>query len=107
LEVSNSQWEFQSTRYCGDRDFPALLVEGECALVQAHTGRLELSGLGLFALLLGGFGYSRNSTNHKICLQSILFLDFLVAKVLKLNLVCSVVFLGDLEYVIAGISKPL
>ncbi|MGB9809559.1 MAG: hypothetical protein ACPLSA_05915, partial [Caldanaerobacter sp.] len=87
--------------------FPALFVEGEGALVEAHAGRFELLEFGEFPLFLGSFCYASDGTDNEVGLEPVLFLDGAVAKVREFDFVVGAVFLGNAEDVIAGVSKPL
>jgi len=107
LEIADGKRELEPACYRRNGNFPALLVEGEGALVEAHAGGFELSGFGLLPLFLGCFSYSGNGTDYEVGLQAVFFLNLPVAEVLEFNFVGSVVFLGDAKDVIAGVSEPL
>jgi hypothetical protein len=95
-----------SCRHRGDGDFPALFVEGESALVEAHACGFELLRFRWLSLIPGRFGYTGDSADDEVSLEIVLFFDGAVAEVLELDLVGGAVFLSDAEDVIAGVSKP-
>jgi hypothetical protein len=106
LEVSNDKRKLKSAVYRGDGNFPALFIEGEGALVEAHACGFELLRFRWLSLIPGRFGYTGDSADDEVNLQAVSFLDGAVAEVLELDLVSGAVFLSDAEDVIAGVSKP-
>lgn len=106
LEVADGQGELHPARHRGDGDFPALFIEGEGALVEAHARGFELLGLKQLPPSLGGLSHTGDGADDEVSLQAVSFLDGAVAEVLEFDLVSGAVFLNDAEDVIAGVSKP-
>jgi len=92
LEVADVKFKFEPAVYGGNRNLFPFLDKREGAGVEAHTGGLELPGLGLFTLLFGCFGDPGNSTDNKVSVEAVLFLNSVVAKMLQFHFVsCFVV----------------
>jgi len=106
LEVADGQGKLEPARHRGDGDFPALFIEGEGVLVEAHARGFELLRFRWPSLIPGRFGYTGDSADDEVSLEIVLFFDGAVAEVLELDLVGGAVFLSDAEDVIAGVSKP-
>jgi len=106
LGVADGQGKLEPARHRGDGDFPALFVEGEGVLVEAHARGFELLRFRWLSLFPGRFGYTGDSADDEVSLEIVLFFDGVIAEVLELDLVGGAVFLSDAEDVIAGVSKP-
>jgi len=106
LEVPNGKREFEPAGYRGDRNLPALSIEGKGALVEAHACRLEFPGFGLLSLLFGRFGHAGNSADDEVGLKIVLLLDGTVVEVLKLDLVGGAVLLRNAKDIVASVGKP-
>ena len=106
LEVADDKGELHPTRHRGDGDFPALLVEGEGALVEAHARGFELLRFGWLQLFPCSFSHTGDGADDEVSLQAVSFLDGAVAEVLEFDLVGGVVFLRDAEDIVAGVGKP-
>lgn len=98
LEVADGQGELHPARHRGDGDFPALFIEGEGALVEAHARGFELPGLKQLPPSLGGFSHTGDGADDEVSLQAVSFLDGAVAEVLEFDLVGGVGFLRDARY---------
>lgn len=106
LGVADGQGKLEPARHRGDGNFPALFIEGESALVEAHARGFELLRFRWLSLIPGRFGYTGDSADDEVSPEIVLFFDGVIAEVLELDLVGGAVFLSDAEDVIAGVSKP-
>lgn len=105
LIVAQNEWNFNPALDSGQGNHLSTGNIAEDALVVTHRRRLKLSDLA--QLLFRRFRYPGNSPDSEVCRKPMLFPYCVIAKVLKLHLVCGVILFRYLQHVIAGTGKTL